>query len=153
MPSVRIALDFDGSVATWHSGHNVDFDDLEASMLHALAYPAVIHWMRIRMRAGDEFIILTGRGEAHCPYIKRWFRCILGSQVPVYGRPKSIGLSSPHQASWKAAMLKALQPALYVGDNVLIDEEAAKISRTPYVDVREIQAGAMPRPAPRPYKP
>ncbi len=141
---MRLALDFDGTIATCPRNHVRDFDDLEDSMLTATAYPAVLHWLRICQREGHELAVITGRGAEHEPWLRQWFRCTLRTTMRVVGRPHDVGLSCHEQATWKAETLRAWGAALYVGDNPSIDLPAARMAGVRFIDAHAIQAGTFP---------
>jgi hypothetical protein len=131
----KIALDFDGTLAHWPRGITPSYVDPIICYAQAKACPIMTSICRDFIDLGFELHIVTGRSKSHQDLIERWTQEFLGP-ANTHCRPDGVGLGCASQTGWKASILQALEPVLYIGDNELIDKAAARHAEVPYVDVR-----------------
>jgi hypothetical protein len=140
----RIGMDFDGTIAVWPQGTKPNYNDPNHAMANAAALPAAIKWIQHQIKAGHQITIITGRDIRHHAPLERWFRIFLRQTPIIHCRPLSIGLSCSDQARWKFQVLIENDIAIYIGDNPLIDEAAAKMAGIPYIDAACFLRGELP---------
>jgi hypothetical protein len=139
-----IGIDFDGTIAVWPRGTKPNYNDPNHAMANAAALPAGIKWIQHQINAGHEISIITGRDIRHHAPLQRWLHIFLGTRLPMHCRPLTIGLSCSDQARWKFQVITENDIAIYIGDNPLIDEAAAKMAGIPYIDAACFQRGELP---------
>lgn len=128
-----IAFDFDGTLANYPAGIIPNYESSIHSLLYANASLPIVNMAKAFRLDGYSLAIVTGRPITQEAMIRNWMMS-LGLPAEVRCRPAEVGIQSITQAEWKAKVLLQIQPLLFVGDNPRIDEIAARISRTPYVD-------------------
>lgn len=134
MANRRVAFDFDGTIAEWRSGSVPNYKNPDATMKDCYSNPA-LRWIALQLRmVGVQLFIITGRDERHRDVLHRWLQ-FYGIPAQIHCRPNHTGLSCQEQALWKASVLKALEPIMFVGDNPSIDEAAARKAGIAYVHV------------------
>lgn len=141
---MRIGFDFDGTLSVWPQGARINYEDPTWTLANSAALLGAVKWVRRILAAGHEIVIITGRDARHASSLSYWLRAFVGQGLPVITRPTHVGLDCTSQAAWKAQAMMDARISLYVGDNLRIDQTAARIAQVQFLDAKLFRDGTLP---------
>jgi len=122
-----IAFDVDGTLC--EVGARADFEDGHSLLRHTRPMPAAIERVRAFVRQGGQVRFVTARHRRLAEFTLAQLQCWIGDHVlREHVSLRDFDPYTPTDAAlWKADVLRAMRPDLYVGDKPM-DQTAAAIA-------------------------